>query len=188
MTNLPHYFQNLAQSIAALPQKPIKNIFLVLRETYQRDGTIYTCGNGGSASTASHFACDLMKWTITPNKRRVRAYSLTDHLPLLSAWANDSAYEHIFVEQLQNHYRQGDTLVAISGSGNSPNVLNAVAWVNDQKGMTVGLSGFDGGKLSKLVKTSVVVPNNFMPQVEDLHLAICHGLAVELGHLIREEY
>jgi D-sedoheptulose 7-phosphate isomerase len=136
--------------------------------------TVFIVGNGGSAATASHFACDLAKGTITSGRPRFRATALTDNVPVMTAWSNDNAYEDVFVEQLRNLIRRGDVVVAISGSGNSENVLRAVELANQVGGITVGLSGFSGGELSKVVDVPVVVPSDCMAQIEDVHLTLCH--------------
>lgn len=180
------YLDQVAEALRQTPSGPLDAIEEALWETYKRDGTIIVCGNGGSAASASHFACDLQKWTIGEGRRRVRALALTDNIPVMTAWANDSAYERMFVEQLINLYRPGDTLVAISGSGNSPNVLRAVEWANTQGAVTVGMSGFHGGTLASLAKIVLVAANHFMPQIEDVHMAICHGLAVSLGERVKQ--
>jgi D-sedoheptulose 7-phosphate isomerase len=181
MESLDIYLNELAQTLTALPRRALAEVAQALWETYERDGTIIVCGNGGSAATASHFACDLAKWTISPDRRRLRALALTDNVALMTAWSNDRSYESVFVEQLSTHYRPGDLLVAISGSGNSPNIVQAVLWANQRGAPTVGLSGFDGGKLAQLARYSVHVDNHTMPQVEDAHTAVCHALAVQLG-------
>jgi D-sedoheptulose 7-phosphate isomerase len=106
-------------------------------------------------------------------------------MPLVTAWGNDTAYEQVFVEQLPMFYRPGDTLVAISGSGNSPNVLNAAAWVHANGGNVIGMSGFGGGKLADVADIAFVAPSSFMPEVEDVHIALCHALAVNLSNRIR---
>ena len=185
MHRIDRYLSDVAAALAATPREPLCAIAQALWETYQRGGTIIICGNGGSAASASHFACDLAKWTICAGRRRVRAIALTDNVAVMSAWSNDTHYERVFVEQLMNLYRAGDTLVAISGSGNSPNVLHAVAWANQQGAMTIGLTGFVGGRLATLARLALVVPNHVMPQVEDVHMALCHALAVSLGELIK---
>jgi D-sedoheptulose 7-phosphate isomerase len=182
---IDQYLTELAATLAVTPREPLVAFERTLWETYERDGTIIVCGNGGSAASASHFACDLAKWTICAGKRRVRAIALTDNVAVMSAWSNDTAYERVFVEQLQTHFRPGDTLVAISGSGNSPNVLRAVEWANDQDATTIGMAGFDGGALARMARLALVVPNHSMPQVEDVHMALCHALAVSLGELIK---
>ncbi len=182
------YLTSLAATLAAVPREPLRAIEEALWQTYLRDGTIIICGNGGSAATASHFACDLAKWTITDGRRRLRALALTDNVPVMTAWSNDTAYERVFLEQVMSLYRPGDTLVAISGSGNSPNVLRAVEWMAAQGATTIGLTGFGGGKLAGLVQIAIVVPSHFMPEVEDVHSAICHSLAVALGERIGAGY
>lgn len=181
MNQLNHYLGQVAQTLLLLPQQPLDAIAEALWETYERDGTIIVCGNGGSAATASHFACDLMKWTLQPGMRRVRALALTDNIPVMTAFSNDQSYAEVFLEQLMTHYRPGDMLFAISGSGNSRNITNAVAWANTQGALTAGLSGFDGGLLARLARISLHVENQHMPQVEDVHSAICHAFAVDLG-------
>jgi D-sedoheptulose 7-phosphate isomerase len=186
MQIIDHYLTEVAATLTATPREPLHLIAQALWETYTRDGTIIICGNGGSAASASHFACDLGKWTICEGCRRVRAIALTDNVPLMSAWSNDTAYDRVFAEQLITHYRPGDTLVAISGSGNSPNVLRAVDWANRQNATTIGLSGFDGGELARLARIALVVPNHSMPQVEDVHMALCHALAVNLREMIKQ--
>ena len=182
---MQHYLQQLAAVLQQVPAEPCDAVLEVLWQTYQRDGTVIVCGNGGSAATASHLVCDLGKWTVVPNQRRFRAVALTDNMPLVTAWGNDTAYDQVFVEQLPMVYRPGDTLVAISGSGNSPNVLHAASWVQAQGGHVVGMSGFGGGKLATLADTAFVAPSSFMPEVEDVHIALCHALAVNLANRIR---
>ena len=186
MENIGAYLESLATTLSATPQESLQSIEHSLWETYERDGAIIICGNGGSAATASHFACDLSKWTICEDRPRVRAIALTDNIPVMLAWANDTHYERVFVEQLMNVYRTGDTLVAISGSGNSPNVLRAVEWANEQGINTISLTGFGGGQLAKITHAGVVVPSHFMPEVEDVHMAICHALAVSIGKRIQQ--
>lgn len=183
---LVHYLELVSHSLQRLPQPHLEQIAEALWQTYERDGTVIVCGNGGSAATASHFACDLSKWTIRPGARRVRAMALTDNIPVMTAFSNDQGYEDVFVEQLMTHYRPGDLLFAISGSGNSPNVLHAVAWANTQNATTVGVCGFDGGKLKALAKICLHVETNHMAAVEDVHSTICHALAVNLGKQIEE--
>jgi D-sedoheptulose 7-phosphate isomerase len=180
------YLLQVTQTLSQLPRQPLDRIAEALWETYERDGTILICGNGGSAASASHFACDLAKLTISADCRRVRALALTDNIPLITAWSNDQAYADVFVEQLIGIYRPGDLLFTISGSGNSPNVLRAVEWANQRGAPTVGLSGFDGGKLARLARLSLHVNNHVMPQVEDVHMTICHGLAVAMRRRVAD--
>ncbi|MBU6334211.1 MAG: SIS domain-containing protein [Chloroflexi bacterium] len=185
MSRIDAYLASLSARLTQIPAAGVAAVEAAVWDAYQRDAMIFTCGNGGSAASATHLACDLQKWTIAPGRRRMRAMSLGDNPALLSAWGNDAAYADVFVEPLQNLFRPGDLVLAISGSGNSPNVLRAIAWANDHGGTTVGLSGFDGGALARLAQVALVVPSAFMPEVEDLHLALCHGLAVTLAERIR---
>ncbi|MBP1466833.1 SIS domain-containing protein [Candidatus Chloroploca sp. M-50] len=186
MNHLHRYIQQIVYTLNQLPQLPLRRIADALWETYERDGTIIVCGNGGSASTASHFACDLTKWTIRDGARRVRSLALTDNMALLTAWSNDQGYADVFVEQLRSLYRPGDLVFAISGSGKSPNVLRAIQWANEMGAPTIGITGFDGGMLDHLAQTTLHVDNQMMPQVEDIHSTVCHALAVNLGYQIEE--
>lgn len=182
---MQEYFANLAKVLTQAPHDRSEAILEALWQTYHRDGSVIVCGNGGSAASASHFVCDLGKLTVVQGQRRVRAVALTDNMPLVTAWGNDTAYDQVFVEQLPMFYRPGDILVAISGSGNSPNVLNAAHWVHAQGGSVIGMSGFDGGKLAGIADIAFVAPSFFMPEVEDVHIALCHALAVNLATRIR---
>jgi D-sedoheptulose 7-phosphate isomerase len=141
---------------------------------------IYICGNGGSASTASHMASDLNKGSNRKDARRFKAVALTDNIPAMLAWANDSSYDDVFVEQLRNHLEKGDVVIGISGSGNSSNVLKALHYANDEGALTIGLTGFDGGKMTQLAKIFYVVPSHTMQQIEDIHLVIEHMLSIIL--------
>lgn len=182
------YVDQVADTLRLLPQQPLKAIADALWDTFERDGTIIICGNGGSAATASHFACDLSKSTVRPGMRRVRALALTESVPLMTAWSNDQSYADVFLEQLICHYRPGDTLFAISGSGNSQNVLRAVSWANEMGAMTVGVTGFDGGQLAQIARVALHVDCHSMPQVEDAHSVVCHALALNLSLQIKHTH
>ena len=145
--------------------------------------TIFFCGNGGSASTASHFTSDLAKGTIIEGVPRFRALSLADNIPQMLAWGNDSCYEDIFIEQLRNLMDPGDVVIGISGSGNSENVLRALRYANENDGITVGLTGFDGGKLKDIAHLCLIVPVHYMQKIEDIHMLVDHLVT----SLIREE-
>ena len=162
-----------------LPEK-VEQIVEALLAARRAGRRIYTCGNGGSASTASHMASDLNKGSNRPDAPRFRAVALTDNIPAMLAWANDSSYEDVFVEQLKNHVETGDVVIGISGSGNSVNVLKAIEYANDAGAVTIGLSGFDGGKLAEISKISYTVPSDCMQQIEDIHLLIEHLISVVL--------
>jgi D-sedoheptulose 7-phosphate isomerase len=135
---------------------------------------IFVCGNGGSASTASHFACDMVKGASYNRGARFRIMALTDQLPTLTAYANDVGYDAVFVEQLKNFAQPGDILVAISGSGNSPNVLRAMEYANQAGCRTMALTGRDGGQLGPLAQLNIQVPVPHMGRIEDAHMIVCH--------------
>jgi D-sedoheptulose 7-phosphate isomerase len=164
----------------AIPRDKIDQIVTVLLEAYRDDGHIFIMGNGGSASNASHFACDLAKIPVSKRGHRVRAMSLTENLPLLTAWSNDTHYHFGFVEQLRNLINSGDVVIGISGSGNSPNVLNGIAYANSVGGRSIGLIGFSGGKLKDLAQVSLTVPSDNMQRVEDVHLILVHMISTYL--------
>lgn len=148
-----------------------------LREARDDGRSIFVCGNGGSASTASHLACDLVKGASFGRTQRFRVLALTDSLPTITAYSNDVSYEAVFVEQLKNFAQRGDLLIAISGSGNSPNVLRAAEYANSAGCRTLGLTGRDGGELGRLVQLNLNVPVQHMGRIEDAHLIICHMMA-----------
>ena len=155
----------------------------ILVKARQKKNTIFIMGNGGSAATASHFVGDLSKGTIIEGMPRFKAVALTDNIPNMLAWANDVGYEEIFVEQLKNLMAPGDVVIGISGSGNSPNVIKAIEYANNNGGLTIGLSGYDGGKLLKCAQENIHIPSFDMQKVEDIHLLVEHLLT----SLIREE-
>lgn len=161
----------------------IDNLADILIEARKKRNTIFIMGNGGSASTASHFVEDLSKSTIVDGVSRFKSLALTDNIPNMLAWANDSGYENIFVEQLKNLMEPGDVVIGISGSGNSMNVIKSIEYANKNGGITIGISGYDGGKLLKCAQINICVPIFDMQKVEDIHLLIEHLLT----SLIREE-
>lgn len=180
------YLQGVYDLIATLDQSALPQVIELLLEARQRGQHIFVCGNGGSAATASHFVNDLNKGANVSGQRRFRAIGLVDNTPLLMAWSNDRAYEHALAEQLLNFVEPGDVLIAISGSGNSPNVLHAVHAARQHGATTVGITGFDGGKLRSLVDASLHVDSHSMEQVEDAHMILCHTLTVTLRQLITD--
>lgn len=154
----------------------IDEIVSLLIAAQEKGNTIFVMGNGGSAATASHFVNDLTKLTICEKKPRFRIVSLNDNIPLMLAWANDTAYKNIFVEQLKNLFKPGDVVIGISGSGNSANVIKAIEYANTNKGMTVGLVGYDGGRLISLAQKYIHVPTFNMQHAEDMHLLVLHKI------------
>ena len=168
------YLTDVSATLARLPVEEIAQAVDALKEAREKGKSIFLFGNGGSAATASHFASDLAKGAICPRKPRIKAFALTDQVTLVSAWANDSAYEHVFAEQLENFIQAGDIAIAISGSGNSANVLNGVRVAKAKVATTIGFIGFDGGRLKELVDIAIVVPTYSMEQAEDIHLLFGH--------------
>ena len=159
-----------------------------LYEAYQEGRRVFICGNGGSAATASHFSEDLAKSTIKDHtvQKRLRVSSLTDSVPFISALGNDWGYDTIFREQLVTGAEEGDVLIAISGSGNSPNVVSAVQWASENGMFTVGFSGFNGGKLKGLVDLSVHSPVLDMEIAENTHMVVVHLVVSGLRAKINE--
>ena len=143
-------------------------------ETYVEGGQIFVAGNGGRAATASHFACDFNKGTCTDLKKRFKVICLNDSVSTMLAYANDISYESIFVEPLKNFMNRGDLFFGLSGSGNSPNVIRALQYANENGARTIGFTGFEGGELAHIAQTAVVVPSDDMQKIEDVHLMLVH--------------
>ena len=161
----------------------IDKLATILVKARDNKNTVFIMGNGGSAATASHLAGDLAKGTIAEGLPRLKVVALTDNIPNMLAWANDVGYEEIFVEQLKNLMEPGDVVIGISASGNSMNVIKAIEYANEKGGLTIGLSGYDGGRLLKAAQENIHVPSFHMQRVEDIHLLVGHLLM----SLIRDE-
>jgi D-sedoheptulose 7-phosphate isomerase len=164
---------------ARLPYQDIDLVIDELLSAHDRGASIFTLGNGGSASLASHFACDLGKGTLVQHnsKKRFRVISLADNVPLLTAWANDHGYDRVFAEQLENLVESNDVVFAISGSGNSPNVIRALEVARHHGARTIGLTGFEGGKMKSLCDVCVILPSDNMHVIEDFHLSMTHAIS-----------
>jgi D-sedoheptulose 7-phosphate isomerase len=175
-THITSYLGRLQSAIDDLPLERLETMGEMLYRAYRNERQVFTVGNGGSASTASHIAADLGKNTISPNMRRFRILSLNDNAAIVTALANDLGYENVFSEQLINLIRPGDLLIAVSASGNSPNVLNAIHYAREQCAEVIGVLGFDGGSAAKIADVAIVVPSFDYGVVEDLHLIINHIL------------
>jgi len=176
ITQCRPYFELLSNTIRSLPFEQVDRVADVLVRAYEKQRTIFIFGNGGSAALASHFACDLAKGTANGSSKRLRVLALTDNVPLMTAWANDSKYEDIFCEQLTNFAAPGDIAFAISASGNSPNVLKALKVAKQGGSITAGLTGFSGGQMLALCDACIVVPCDNMQIIEDLHVCVAHSL------------
>jgi D-sedoheptulose 7-phosphate isomerase len=180
---VPHckaYFLGVESVLRHLPFAVIDSVTEALWQAYLEGKTVYVFGNGGSAALASHCACDLGKGTSINGTRRLRVVALTDNVPLMTAWANDVSYDDVFSEQLDPLIHKGDVALAISGSGNSPNVLKALHLARERGAFTIGLTGFQGGKMKALCDLCVVVPSDNMQVIEDLHVSVNHSLFTSL--------
>lgn len=172
------YFEAYHHILATMPHEGVGQVADRLLQCYEAGRTVFVFGNGGSAALASHFACDLGKGTCTGEKsqRRFKVMSLTDNMPLLTAWANDTSYDQIFAEQIRNFAEPGDIAFAISGSGNSPNVLRGLQAAREAGAFTIGLGGFQGGKMKSLCDLCIVIPSDNMQIIEDFHVSVSHAL------------
>lgn len=181
-----HYFNYLSLLLSTIEKKAIAALVGELEKSYQQQTTIFVVGNGGSAATASHLANDIGLDVLKKSKipKAFRVLALTDNIPVMLAIGNDDGYENLFVSQLNIHYRQGDSLIAISASGNSPNVVAAAKWVKNAGGKVIGLTGFDGGTLKELADICVHVQTQkgeYGP-VEDIHMILDHLIATWLQY------
>ncbi len=176
MTFTESYLDNLIGALRSLDLTKVDQAIEWLREARDNGRTVFTCGNGGSASTASHFVCDVVKGASYNREKRFRIMALTDNLATITAYSNDVSYECVFVEQLKNFAQPGDVVLAISGSGNSPNVLRAVEYANSIGCKTIGMTGRDGGKLGPMSQLNIHAANPHMGRIEDAHMIACHML------------
>jgi D-sedoheptulose 7-phosphate isomerase len=188
--SLDRYVERFQSALGLIPVRAVERLSQALCNAYDARRTIFLCGNGGSGSNASHICEDLAKSTLDADEfdddqiQRLRILSLTDNTPYILAIANDVGYERVFVEQLKTLAQPGDVLIALSGSGNSPNVLRAVDWSNRHELETWGVCGFDGGQLRTIAQQSVHFPVQDMGMVETLHLLVFHWVLQDLyGHL-----
>lgn len=175
------YFKEVKKALDSLDKRMIIKALKILTEAYKENHVVYILGNGGSAANASHMSADLSKGTLLSvhdkKEKRLRVFSLTDNMALISAYSNDIDYSEVFVQQLKNLIVGGDILIVISGSGNSVNLIKAVRYAKYRKVKTIGLLGFDeGGKIGKMVDCPILVKSNHYGPVEDVHLVINHLL------------
>jgi D-sedoheptulose 7-phosphate isomerase len=190
-----NYLLEARKTIDDISVDDIDEVVELLFDAWEEGNSVFICGNGGSASTATHFACDLSKTTVVEGKRRFKAYCLNDNIPLMSALINDEGFDNLFYEQLKGLFQKGDVLICISvhgGAGKdkaglwSQNLLKAMKYAQDVGGKTVGLSGFDGGPIKKIADACVVVPMNSTPHVESFHLVLEHLICNCLRRKIEE--
>lgn len=177
-TTIKRYLADLRKVLEQFPKAQLEEIIAVLENAKENGAHIFICGNGGSWATAAHMVCDFVKNTRAPQTKRMKVLGLGDNIPALTAYANDEGYNQVFAEQIINFMKPADVLIAISGSGNSPNILHAVKTANALNGITIGLTGFKGGQLKELVDHCLVVPSDSMEIVEDCHLIVDHLLTI----------
>lgn len=176
------YLEEVKRCLGGLDKTKIKQAVDMIMEAYRKDRRVFVLGNGGSASTASHMACDLGKGTLQrvydDTERRLRIISLTDNVALMTAFANDLSFEDIFIQQLRNLVETDDLVIALSGSGNSPNVVKAVKYAKSCGAKTIGLLGFkNGGRVAKIVDCSIIVDSTHYGPIEDIQLILNHLIA-----------
>jgi D-sedoheptulose 7-phosphate isomerase len=187
------YLKEVSEIAMNIDRKSVDRAIGILYDAWKNDQQVFMVGNGGSASTATHFACDLNKWVSDDAERKYRAFSLVDNIPLVSALTNDNGWGDVYYEQLRNFLRKGDVVVAISvhgGSGSdkagpwSQNLLKAVRYAKDNGAKVVGLAGFDGGILKTAADACIVVPADSTPHVEGMHLVVTHLMCEQLREMI----
>ncbi len=181
------YLDQVSALVLKIPSKNIEELVITIFEAYEKGRRVFIFGNGGGSATSSHFACDLAKGTITPGKPRLKAISLSNNVPLITAWANDTDYTNTFGEQLKNLVEDGDVVIGLSGSGMSPNVINAFRVANEAGAISVLFAGFKGGEAVEVAAKSIIVPSEDMQQIEDIHLMLCHIVFRMLCSRIRED-
>ncbi|MBU0762100.1 MAG: SIS domain-containing protein [Candidatus Altiarchaeota archaeon] len=180
------YLKELKELFERLDLDPFEKIVKMILKAYDERKNIFVMGNGGSGSTASHFACDINKGCCFDLEKKFKMICLNDSLPTLLALSNDASFDLVFVEQMKNFFNKGDLVIGISGSGNSQNVLNAIDYAKKNGGITMGLSGFSGGKLSQMVDIPFVAAIDDMQKVEDIHMIVVH-MIMQAVHITLHE-
>lgn len=181
---LEQYIKDFKNTIDKLDLDSINYLVDQIIHTANSKGRIYVCGNGGSASTASHFAVDMMKGVNASRKNFIDVTCLNDNIPILTAYSNDVSFDVVFSDQLTDRVKDKDMLIVISGSGNSTNIINAVKTAISAESNIFGLLGFDGGKVGRLIMNKVIVNSNNMQIIEDIHLIIVHMVLVSVNSSI----
>ena len=180
MNTISLYLAEVRAALDAVPLADVQRVADLLWNNYMEGRRVVFCGNGGSAATASHLPADLQKNMMLHGGRPWECLSLVDSVPLLTAWGNDTEFANIFAGQARAWLRPGDMLLAISGSGNSPNILAAVDAARECAAVTVGLCGYGGGKLAQMADYAIALPSHNMQVVEDVHMMLGHALYVAL--------
>lgn len=186
-TNSSEYLKGLAELIAKIDPHPIDVLADLLFEAWRDRRRVFVFGNGGSASTASHMVCDLVKTASVEGQHRLDATALGDNIPLVTALANDESYNDVFSYPLESYGKRGDVAIAISCSGNSPNLLSACDWAHSHGLSVAALTGFSGGRVKALADIHINIPSDNYGLIEDLHLSVCHMIAQGLKGRIMED-
>ncbi|MDY6973374.1 MAG: SIS domain-containing protein [Thermodesulfobacteriota bacterium] len=173
-TFINNYVTGLTIALEEISGKEFEDLISALDRAYRREANIFVFGNGGSGTTASHFACDMNKGFSCGKARKFRVMCLNENLPTLLAYANDVSYDDVFVEQLKNFMGEGDLVIGVSGSGNSENVVKAVSYASEYGAVTFGICGFGGGRLKDVAEKALVTTCDDMQKIEDIHLIILH--------------
>lgn len=168
------YFDKLKKTVDLISKVDLNNLMNVLDQAKEHGKNIFIMGNGGSAATASHYCCDFNKGISMNMDKKYKLICLNDNVPTMMAYANDISYDEIFVGPLNNLMNKGDYVIGISGSGNSINVIKALEYANANDAVTIGITGYNGGKIKKICKYNMHIPVNDMQITEDLHMVICH--------------
>lgn len=168
------YFEKVKNTIDKISAEDLSTVMNILNKARDEKRTVYVCGNGGSAATASHYCCDFNKGVSSEQEKKFRFICLSDNIPTMMAYANDFDYNEVFVGPLRNFLRPGDFVLGISGSGNSENVVRALKYANENGGTTIAFTGYDGGKMKKMAHYGVHVPIMNMQVSEDLHMVLDH--------------
>jgi D-sedoheptulose 7-phosphate isomerase len=173
-SSIEAYLSKLKSIIDELSIDSINDFINILVKAREEDRTIFIMGNGGSSATASHFVCDFNKGASNEREKPFKFICLNDNIPSMMAYANDLGFEEIFAQQLKNFLKKGDVVIGISGSGNSKNIIKAIEYTNRKGGFSIGLTGYDGGRLGSLVNLHLNIPINDMQIAEDLHMVLDH--------------
>ena len=183
--SISNYIDDVKMCLSEIPEQEVKAIVDAILSAYREGNSVFILGNGGSAATASHLALDLSKGTRVEGKNCLSAMSLTDNVPLMTAIANDISYESVFKEQLVNCLNEGDVVICISASGNSPNVLEAARYSRSRGAITIGFIGFGGGRLREVADVAITLSSKSYRRVEDAHMVLAHLISEEVERRIR---
>ena len=181
------YLKRMVETVERMSRGEIWAVIETLYQAWQAGKRVYICGNGGSAATAAHMASDLNKCILVEGKPRMKAFALSDNVPLMTALSNDIGYENIFAEPLKNFLEPGDVVIFISASGNSPNILKGVEMARERQAVTIGLTGDSGGKLRGMVDQCVFIPDEYIGRQEDGHMILDHLISSVLGKVMLGE-